>query len=139
MAFGNKGGTTQPQAQAQHVINLIDLGMNVQATADAVRFDHDQVSDTLGLDTEQLELVGRQLTELGHNVVHARGQSGVYQGLLFERDRKLRPARMPPPGTPCCEGALETTRGKSGLYERPLNGVYRAASDLRQDGHAGGW
>ncbi|MDP9401186.1 MAG: gamma-glutamyltransferase family protein [Actinomycetota bacterium] len=138
MAFGNKGGTTQPQAQAQHVVNMVDLGMNVQATADAARFDHDQVSDTLGLDTGQLGLVGPQLTELGHRVVQARGQSGVYQGLLFERDRNLRPARMPPRGTPCCPGALETNRGRSRLFEQPLNGVYRAGSDLRQDGHAGG-
>jgi gamma-glutamyltranspeptidase / glutathione hydrolase len=139
MAFGNKGGTTQPQAQAQHVINLIDLGMNVQATADAVRFDHDQATDALGLDTKQLELLGPQLTALGHKVVHARGQSGVYQGLLFERNRNLRPARMPARNTPCCKGALETNHGKSRLFEQPLNGVYRAGSDLRQDGHAGGW
>jgi gamma-glutamyltranspeptidase/glutathione hydrolase len=139
MAFGNKGGTTQPQAQAQHVINMVDLGMNVQATADAARFDHDQLSDTLGLDTGQMELVGPQLTELGHKVAHARGQSGVYQGLLFERDRSLRASRMPSPGTPCCRGALERNSGRSRLFEQPLNGVYRAGSDLRQDGHAGGW
>lgn len=139
MAFGNKGGTTQPQAQAQHVINMVDLGMNVQATADAARFDHDQLSDTAGLDTELLDLVGPQLTALGHKVALARGQSGVYQGLLFERDRSLRPPRMPPRGTPCCEGAQETGRGRSRLFEQPLNGVYRAGSDLRQDGHAGGW
>ncbi len=139
MAFGNKGGTTQPQAQAQHVINMIDLGMNVQATADAARFDHDQSSDILGLDTELFDLVGPRLTQLGHKVELARGQSGVYQGLLFERDPSLRAARMPPPGTSCCKGALETNDGKSGLFEQPLNGVYRAGSDLRQDGHAGGW
>ena len=139
MAFGNKGGTTQPQAQAQHVINLIDLGMNVQATADAVRFDHDQATDMLGLDTEQLELVGPQLTALGHKVVHARGQSGVYQGLLFERDQNLRPARMPPRRNAVLQGCARDNHGKSRLFERPLNGVYRAGSDLRQDGHAGGW
>jgi gamma-glutamyltranspeptidase/glutathione hydrolase len=139
MAFGNKGGTTQPQAQAQHVINLIDLGMNVQATADAVRFDHDQLSDVLGLDTQQMQLVGPALADLGHKVAEARGQSGVYQGLFFERNPAVRAARMPPRGKPCCKGALETNRGKSRLYEQPLNGVYRAGSDLRQDGHAGGW
>ena len=92
-----------------------------------------------GLDSEQFELVGSQLGELGHKVAIARGQSGVYQGLLFERDPNTRPARMPPPGTPCCEGEFEGRRGKSRLFERPLNGVYRAGSDLRQDGHAGGW
>lgn len=139
MAFGNKGGTTQPQAQAQHVINLIDLGMNVQATADAARFDHDQLSDVVGLDTQQNDLVGPRLTELGHNVALARGQSGVYQGLFFERDPTLRTSRMPPPGISCCKGALETNQGRSRLFEQPLNGVYRAGSDLRQDGHAGGW
>ena len=42
MAFGNMGGGTQPQAHAQHVVNMIDLGFNVQATGDAARFDHDQ-------------------------------------------------------------------------------------------------
>ncbi len=139
MAFGNKGGTTQPQAQAQHVINMIDLGMNVQATADAARFDHDQLSDTAGLDTGLMGLVGPQLSALGHKVAVARGQSGVYQGLLFERDASVRAPRMPPRGTPCCEGALETDRGRSKRFEQPLNGVYRAGSDLRQDGHAGGW
>ncbi len=24
-------------------------------------------------------------------------------------------------------------------YQRPVNGVYRAGSDPRKDGHAGGW
>ena len=139
MAFGNKGGTTQPQAQAQHVINMIDLGMNVQATADAARFDHDQLSDTAGLDVAQMDLVGAPLTAMGHKVTLARGQSGVYQGLFFERDPRLRAPRMPPRGTPCCRGALETDRGLSRRFEQPLNGVYRAGSDLRQDGHAGGW
>lgn len=139
MAFGNKGGTTQPQAQAQHVINLIDLGMNVQATADAARFDHDQLSDVVGLDTQQMAIVGSQLSALGHNVAEARGQSGVYQGLFFERSPGLRESRMPPRGVPCCRGALERDSGRSRLFEQPLNGVYRAGSDLRQDGHAGGW
>ena len=139
MAFGNKGGTTQPQAQAQHVINMVDLGMNVQATADAARFDHDQLSDTAGLDTDLFNLVGPQLTALGHKVALARGQSGVYQGLRFERDERLRAPRMPPSGIPCCRGALERDRGRSRRFEQPLNGVYRAGSDLRQDGHAGGW
>ena len=32
MTFGNMGGTVQPETHAQHMVNLIDLGMNVQMT-----------------------------------------------------------------------------------------------------------
>ena len=35
-------------------------------------------------------------------------------------------------------GALEPERRRR-RYEQPLNGVYRAGSDPRKDGHAGGW
>ena len=48
MAFGNMGGATQPLAHVQHIVNMIDLGYNVQATSDAARWDHSQsaTSDT---------------------------------------------------------------------------------------------
>ena len=73
MAFGNMGGGTQPQAHAQHVVNLIDLGYNVQATGDAARFDHNQgtgvsVSDVLSLDYYLYEAVGKKLSQWGHTV-----------------------------------------------------------------------
>ena len=32
MTFGNMGGSVQPETHAQHMVNLIDLGMNVQMT-----------------------------------------------------------------------------------------------------------
>ena len=32
MAFGNMGGSVQPETHAQHMVNLIDHGMNVQMT-----------------------------------------------------------------------------------------------------------
>ncbi len=99
------------------MINMVDLGMNVQATADAARFDHDQLTDVAGLDTELFGLVGPRLGELGHKVAEARGQSGVYQGLLFQRDPDVRAARMPPRGKPCCRGASESGRGVSGRFE----------------------
>lgn len=53
MAFGNMGGATQPHAHVQHVVNMIDLGYNVQATSDAARWDHSQTAgsnDGLQLD-----------------------------------------------------------------------------------------
>jgi gamma-glutamyltranspeptidase/glutathione hydrolase len=139
MAFGNMGGGTQPQAHAQHVVNMIDHGMNVQATTDIARFDHNQANDRLALGTNLFDRVGAQLMEKGHTVTRARGHAGGYQGILFEPDPNLRAPRMPPEGQPCCKGALESNRGESRIFERPLNGVYRAGSDPRKDGHAGGW
>ena len=55
MTFGNMGGSVQPETHAQHMVNLIDLGMNVQMTTDAARFTHNQVRDVLSL--EHLSLI----------------------------------------------------------------------------------
>src|SRR6185436_14298436 len=41
MTFGNMGGSVQPETHAQQMVNLIDLGMNVQMTTDAARFTRD--------------------------------------------------------------------------------------------------
>jgi gamma-glutamyltranspeptidase/glutathione hydrolase len=125
MAFGNMGGGTQPQAHAQHVVNMIDHGMNVQATTDVARFDHSQEDDTTALDTYLFDLVGPRLTEMGHVLERANGHAGGYQGILFEPDPSL-----PEPAVP---------RSGGGKSDEPVNGVYRAGSDPRKDGHAGGW
>jgi gamma-glutamyltranspeptidase / glutathione hydrolase len=129
MAFGNMGGGTQPQAHAQHIVNMIDLGMNVQATTDVARFDHSQSNDVTSLDTYLYDLVGPRLEEMGHELDRAFGHAGGYQGILFERD-----PRLPAPVLPSGKGP----RGGE-AFERPVNGVYRAGSDPRKDGHAGGW
>ncbi|TDD37341.1 gamma-glutamyltransferase [Nonomuraea terrae] len=129
MAFGNMGGGTQPQAHAQHIINMIDLGMNVQATTDVARFDHSQSNDVTSLDAYLFDLVGPRLQEMGHQLNRANGHAGGYQGILFEPD-----PRLPEPILPSGRGER---RGEA--YERPVNGVYRAGSDPRKDGHAGGW
>jgi gamma-glutamyltranspeptidase/glutathione hydrolase len=123
MAFGNMGGSTQPQAHVQHVVNMIDLGMNVQATTDVARFDHDQDGDTTALDTNLFDLVGDGLEAKGHRIEREFGHAGGYQGILFEPDAVLPAPRVP--------------RGKT-RGGPPLNGIYRAGSDLRKDGHAAG-
>ena len=89
MAFGNMGGGTQPQAHVQHVVNMIDLGMNVQATTDVARFDHNQGNDRTALDSYLYDLVGPGLTAMGHSVTRAFGHAGGYQGILFEPDPNL--------------------------------------------------
>ena len=68
MTFGNMGGSVQPETHAQHMVNLIDLGMNVQMTTDAARFTHSQNGNTLSLETNLFNLVGSALTAKGHNV-----------------------------------------------------------------------
>ncbi|HET9949716.1 MAG TPA: gamma-glutamyltransferase family protein [Longimicrobiales bacterium] len=125
MAFGNMGGSVQPETHAQHVVNMIDHGMNVQMTTDAARFTHNQNSNVLSLESNLYELVGPQLRARGHDVRSVMGGSvGGYQGILFLRDPSL-PA--PPAGSEAVQQDL------------PVNGVYRAGSDHRKDGQAAGW
>jgi len=120
MAFGNMGGGTQPQAHVQHVVNMIDLGMNVQATTDVARFDHSQGADRTALDEYLFDAVGPALMAKGHNIVPANGHAGGYQGIYFERNFNLNPIG-------------------SNNFQSPVHGVYRAGSDPRKDGHAAGW
>ena len=125
MAFGNMGGDEQAQAQATEIVNMIDLGMNVQAAGDAARFHHGQSENVVHLESKLYDLVGPKLAAMGHKVVRVRGdddQFGGYQAVLFQRD----PSTKPP-------------KGRSIKGDPPVNGVYRAASDFRKDGQAAGW
>ena len=65
MAFGNMGGSVQPETHAQHMVNLIDHGMNVQMTTDAARFTHNQNSNVLSLEANLFALVGHALDREG--------------------------------------------------------------------------
>jgi gamma-glutamyltranspeptidase/glutathione hydrolase len=121
MTFGNMGGSVQPETHAQHLVNLIDHGMNVQMTTDAARFTHNQTSNVLSLERHLFALVGDGLKAKGHEVRSVDGGAvGGYQGILFTRDPNL-----PAPSV--------------GTGERPVNGLYRAGSDHRKDGQAVGW
>jgi gamma-glutamyltranspeptidase/glutathione hydrolase len=125
MTFGNMGGSVQPETHAQHMINLIDLGMNVQMTTDAARFTHNQNSNTLALEANLFNLVGEALKAKGHQVRSVNGGSvGGYQGILFTRD-----PRLPEP----------VFDRRAAADDLPVNGVYRGGSDHRKDGQAVGW
>ena len=73
MTFGNMGGSVQPETHAQHMVNLIDNGMNVQMTTDAARFTHNQSSNVLSLETNLFNLVGDALKAKGHNIRAVNG------------------------------------------------------------------
>jgi gamma-glutamyltranspeptidase / glutathione hydrolase len=125
LAFGNMGGSVQPETHAQHVVNLIDLGMHVQMTTDAARFTHNQTSNVLSLETSLFARVGDALKAMGHDARPVTGVAvGGYQGILFTRDPQL-----PEP----------VFDRRAVAEDRPVNGVYRAGSDHRKDGQAVGW
>ena len=125
MTFGNMGGSVQPETHAQHMVNLIDLGMNVQMTTDAARFTHNQSSNVLSLENRLFDLVGAALKAKGHELRSVGGGAvGGYQGILFTLD-----PRMPAPVFDAAAAA----------EDRPVNGVYRGGSDHRKDGQAVGW
>ena len=125
MAFGNMGGAVQPETHAQHMVNLIDHGMNIQMTTDAARFTHSQSGNVLSLEHNLFDLVGPALRARGHSVRGVDGGAvGGYQGILFTRDPELTPPLF---------------NQQSIDEDLPVNGIYRAGSDHRKDGQAVGW
>jgi gamma-glutamyltranspeptidase/glutathione hydrolase len=114
MAFQLMGGDMQAQGHAQVLVNMLDLGSNLQAATDMARFHHSQVANELGMEQQLYDLVGKDLTGMGHTVVPIGGGAvGGYQAIL------VTPG--PDPANPA-----------AGRY-------YRAGSDHRKDGQAAGW
>jgi gamma-glutamyltranspeptidase/glutathione hydrolase len=122
MAFQLMGGDMQAQGHAQMVVNLVDLGANLQAATDMARFRHDQIGNQLMLESQLAALVGPKLKAMGHHVVPVKGSVvGGYQAILF---------------TP---GPKEAAPDPAKTSQRPVNGAYRAGTDHRKDGLAAGW
>jgi len=110
------GGDMQAQGHAQALVNILDLGANLQAATDMARFYHSQFANRLYLESNLYVLVGKELTGMGHNVVPTGGGTvGGFQSIL-----------VAPP-----------TPGGTGV--QPVHGFYRAGSDHRKDGQAVGW
>jgi gamma-glutamyltranspeptidase/glutathione hydrolase len=92
MAFGLMGGDMQPQGHCQVLVNLLDLGMNLQEAGDAPRFHHTGSSEPTGTvmkDGGILHLepgvspdVVEELKRRGHTIQpEAVGQYGGYQAI----------------------------------------------------------
>lgn len=104
------GGLMQAQGIAQMLVNILDLGANLQASTDMARFYHGQISNTLGLETTLHDVVGAQLAAMGHKTRSVPGNFvGGYQAIMVEPD---------------ADGVGRT---------------YRAGSDHRKDGQAAGY
>ena len=118
MAVTLMGGDMQAQGIAQVLLNVLDLGANVQAASDMARFRHLQVANTLTMESPLAALVGPALRSMGHNVRSVNGiDMGGYQAVMFTPDDTQPPAA---PGS-------------------PVRGFYRAGSDHRKDGAAAGY
>jgi gamma-glutamyltranspeptidase/glutathione hydrolase len=107
------GGDMQAQGHAQWLVDILDLGANVQAAADMARFRHSQVSNVLSLEAPLYDLVGSQLAALGHTVKSVSGEEvGGVQSIMF------------------------VAEPRSAAH---IDGYYRSGSDFRKDGEAVGW
>jgi gamma-glutamyltranspeptidase / glutathione hydrolase len=105
------GGDMQAQGHAQMLVDVLDLGANIQAAADMARFRHSQLANVLSLETPLYDLVGSKLAAMGHNVKSVSGdEMGGVQAIMWVA-----------------------------AVDRSLAGYYRAGSDFRKDGAAVGW
>jgi gamma-glutamyltranspeptidase/glutathione hydrolase len=106
------GGDMQAQGHGQVLVDIFDLGANLQMATDMARFRHSQVPNRLVLEQGLFDLVGKDLAAMGHTL-GPPSSSGVggFQAIL------VQPAK----------GAVAGTR------------VYRAGSDHRKDGQAVGY
>ncbi len=115
------GGDMQAQGIAQVLLNVLDLGANLQAATDMARFRHNQVPNELSLESQLYALVGGQLQVMGHKVESINGEMvGGYQAIMFTPDANVG----------------GTVRGRA---PQPMRGFYRAGSDHRKDGQAAGY
>ena len=115
LSFGVMGGSMQPQAHAQIIVNLVDFDMNLQEAGDAARMRHggsSQPTDEVMTDGGRVYLesgisqaVRDELVAMGHNVSDQRASMGGYQAII--RD--------------------------------DVRGVYFGASESRKDGQAAGY
>jgi len=116
IAFGLMGGDMQPQGHAQILVNLLDLGMNLQEAGDAPRFYH----------TDSSEPTGTRMSD-GGKLALEPGVSRAVREELQRRGHRLQ----------------ELTPGAFGGYQAvardPATGVLAGASESRKDGCALGY
>ncbi len=115
MSFGVMGGSIQPQAHAQIIVNMVDFGMNLQEAGDAARMRHSGSSQptdevmtdggTVYLESGITANVRDELRKMGHKVDDGRTSMGGYQAIL----------------------------------RNDVQGVYYGASESRKDGQAAGY
>jgi gamma-glutamyltranspeptidase / glutathione hydrolase len=124
LVTGQHGGDQQGQGNMQVLVNILDLGANMQAAGDMARFSHNQVRNELQMESQLFQLVGSRLKEMGHKVVSSDGSPvGGYEGIMFTPDARAAGG--------CAASDAKCTA--------PIAGFYRAGSNFREDGQAAGY
>ena len=119
LTTGQHGGDQQGQGNMQVLVNILDLGANMQGAGDMARFSHNQVTNRLQLESQLFGLVGQQLIKMGYDAVSSNGSPvGGFEGIMF----------VPNPDNSKVPKDAEV-----------INGFYRAGSNFREDGQAVGW
>jgi gamma-glutamyltranspeptidase/glutathione hydrolase len=129
LTTGQHGGDQQGQGNMQVLVNILDLDANMQAAGDMARFSHNQVANTVQLESQLFKLVGTQLIAMGHKASSGSGGlAGGYQGIMFV------PNPDGGPNMSTCDGDRDRDDADCGV-----NGFYRAGSNFREDGNSIGW
>lgn len=85
------GGDMQAQGHAQALVNLFDLGANVQMATDMARFRHSQVSNSLVLEQGLYDLVGKELAAMGHTLGSPSSAGvGGFQAIAVQNPKGAR-------------------------------------------------
>jgi gamma-glutamyltranspeptidase / glutathione hydrolase len=116
MAFGVMGGDMQPQGHVQVLVNLLDLGMDLQQAGDAPRFYH----------TGSSEPTGTAMTDGGQLAL----EPGVPEAVRAELARR---------GHRIVETSPLAFGGYQAVWRDPKTGVYLGATESRKDGCAAGY
>lgn len=116
MAFGLMGGDMQPQGHVQVLVNLFDLGMNLQEAGDAIRFHH----------TGSSEPTGTLMT--GGGVLHI--EDGLPASVIDELRRR---------GHAIESEHVSQYGGYQAIWRDPMTGMYAGATERRKDGCALGY
>lgn len=115
-AYGVMGGGMQPQGHTQVLVNMIDFGMNVQEAGDAARWQHEGSPEPTG--------------EAGDGVGTLYVEQGVSPAVIEELKKRGHKVEVKPG---LHYGSYEA------IVRDPVNGVYRAGTEMRVDGHAAGY
>lgn len=84
MTLGLMGGDMQAQGHEQIAVDIIDLGANVQQAGDMARFRHDEISNTLFLESPLYRVAGDALHAMGYDVRSTnRAPMGGYQAIML--------------------------------------------------------
>jgi gamma-glutamyltranspeptidase / glutathione hydrolase len=116
MAFGLMGGDMQPQGHVQVLVNLLDLGMNLQEAGDAIRFHH----------SGSTEPTGTAMKTGG--VLHI--EDGLPAAVIDELKRRGHRIEPEPVGA---------YGGYQAIWRDPVTGFYTGATEKRKDGCAQGY